>query len=167
MSRAQVLRNFTKRYKDSLRFARPQRQEANQFRACNAETLTTHIATLDKIITENCIDPSRIWNLDETGATPGKDANGKDNSRIYMTRAGAKDLRTGTILNTNRVTMMPMISASRDMGAPLFVFEGKRLHYCVSLNNGRSCVETYVDSLPRRSIVTMREEVGGVNSINF
>ena len=133
------LPNFTKQHKDSLRVARPQRQEANRFRACNAEALTTHMATLDKIITENCIDPSRIWNLDETGATPGKDANGKDNSRIYMTRAGAKDSRTDTFLNTNRVTMMPVISASGDMGAPLFFFKGKLLPYRVSLNNGRFC----------------------------
>ena len=29
-----------------------------------------------------------------------------------------------------------------------------------------SVVETYADSLPRRSIVTMGEEVGGVDSIN-
>lgn len=90
------MRNFTNRHRELLRFALPTRQEASRFRACNADTPNTHLATLDKIITDNSIDAERLWNLDETGATPGKDANGKKSAPAYMTRDGLKTLELGT-----------------------------------------------------------------------
>ena len=44
---------------------------------------------------------------------------------------------------------------------------GENLPYRVSVKNRVSRVEAYADSLPRGSIATMREEVGGVDSIEL
>ena len=71
------LRDFTRRHRTKIRFAKPLRQEALRFNAMNGDALTTHFAIIEKIIREHQIDASRIWNCDETGATPGRDANGK------------------------------------------------------------------------------------------
>lgn len=60
---------ITVRNKDRLRYARPLRQEAKRFAAGNDEALTRHFATLENVIAENGVDPSRIWNLDDTGST--------------------------------------------------------------------------------------------------
>lgn len=161
------LRNFTKRHAMILKFARPLRQEACRFCACNAETLTSHLATVEKIVIENNIDPERMWNLDESGATPGRDANGKDKRKVYMTRAGAKDAKIGSFLNSNRVTIMPVISAAGRMTSPLFVFRDKRLPYWVKITEGSEVVETFADHLPRQSLVSVREQLGGVDTHNF
>ena len=115
------LRDFTRRHRTKIRFAKPLRQEALRFNAVNGDALTTHFAIIEKIIREHQIDASRIWNCDETGATPGRDANGKQNLRVYMTRAGSRDAKIGHFLNTNRVTILPAVSANGATTPPMFV----------------------------------------------
>lgn len=109
------------------------------------------MATLDKAITENNIDAERIWNLVETGATPGQYANVKQSARVYITIAGAKDAITGNFLNANRVTIMPVISSAGCSGSPLFVFKGRRLRYHFCNVDGKEFADTDSQHLPRRS----------------
>lgn len=92
---AQYVREFTQLHRERIMFARRLRQEALRFNGVKAEVLTTHFATIDKIIYENNIDGVRIWNCDESGATPGRDANGKHSSRVYLNRSGSRDAKIG------------------------------------------------------------------------
>ena len=87
------LQAFQRRHKGKLIFTRPTRQEAVRFAVCNEETLTTHFPTLEKIIQENNIDASRVWNLDESGATPGKVVNGSSACKRLMRRNGTRDMK--------------------------------------------------------------------------
>jgi len=80
------LRDFEKRHESRIVFGRGTRQEAKRWAAVNGETLSTHFATLEKIITDNNIDSSRVWNLDETGGTPGKDVVGAVKERRDLRR---------------------------------------------------------------------------------
>ena len=102
---------------------------------------------MEKIITENDITPNGIWNLDENGATSGRDANGLQNCKVYMTRTGAKDANTGAFLNTNCVTVMPVISVSGPCASPLLVLKGRRLPYRVVYRKGFKVVETYANNI--------------------
>ena len=158
------LRNFHRRHRDKILFCKALRQEAVRFQSCNGDVLTTHFARLEKIIQEHNIDGPRIWNCDETGATPGRDANGKQTSRVYVTRAGARDAKIGHFLSTNRVTMLPAVSADGKAVPPMFVFKGSRLPYRVLFQEGIKTVQTYTDCLPRGCIVSMRSEGGGVDT---
>ena len=115
------LRDFTRRQRTKIIFAKPLRQEALRFNAVNGDALTTHFAITKKIIREQQIDASRIWNFDETGASAGRDANGKQNVRVYMTRAGSRDAKIGHFLNTNRVKILPAVSAKAATTPPMLV----------------------------------------------
>lgn len=63
---------FALRHYSRLRFAKPTRQEGKRFAVSSADAFTTHFATLARLVEEQNLDASRIWNLDETGGTPGK-----------------------------------------------------------------------------------------------
>ena len=115
------LRDFTRRYRTKIRFAKPLRQEALRFKAVNGDVLTSHFAVIEKMIREHAVDASRIWNCDEMGATPGRDANGKQNVRVCMTRAGSQDAKIGHFLNIKRVTILPAVSANGASTPPMFV----------------------------------------------
>ena len=78
----------------------------------HADWFTQHFTTSEKIITENAIDTPRIWNCDESGGTPGRDPNGKESQRVYVTLAGAHDAKIGHFLNANAVTILPAVSAA-------------------------------------------------------
>ena len=149
------LRSFERRHAATIRFTKPTRQEAFRFRACNGDHLSHRLSVLEIIIAEHSIGPIHIWNCDECGNTPGKDAHGKENSRVYVTRAGARDAKIGHFINATRVTMVPAVSAFGDTAPPLFVFNGRQLPYCHVIDNVRSSVETYADCLPPRSLVCM------------
>ena len=123
------LRGFRNRHKATLSFSKPLRQESNRFAAVNSEVLTTHFAIPEKLIVENNLDASRIFNLDESGVTPEKDIYGVTSSKRLMPRSGCKDLRTPEFRNLNRVTIMPVISASGSCAPPLFVFKAIKLPY--------------------------------------
>lgn len=161
------LRGFQKRHGDRIKFTRPTRQEAVRFAACNGDTLTTHLATMEKLISDNAIDDIRLWNLDESGATPGKDVDGRSACKRLMRRDGIKDLKVPQFLNTHRVTMMASISAAGNSGPPLFVFKGKKLPFRRVVRGGEEVYESLADVLPRHSVISAREKCGGVDMHNF
>lgn len=160
-------RSFRKRHAHRLRFCRPLRQESKRFAACNADSLTTHFATLSTLIERFDLDAQRIWNLDETGATPDKDVNGRSSSRRFMDRRGVQDLKIAEFRRTHRVTMLPVISAAGQNGPTLFIFKGRRMPYRQILRRGVVHTETFAELLPRGSLIAFREERGGVDTKNF
>ncbi len=161
------MQGFARRHEDRLRFAKPDRQEGKRFAAANAEALTTHFATLEKLIKEHGLDAARIWNLDETGGTPGKDVSGVCTSRRFLRRGGIGDAKVAHFANVKRSTMMPVVSAAGDAGPVLFVFKGKSLPYRRVARGGVIVTETFADYLPRGAVVASREDRGGVDSVNF
>lgn len=164
---AKYCRGFRKRHASRLRFGRPLRQESKRFAACSAENLTSHFATLSVLIERYKFDAERIWNLDETGATPDKDVNGRSSSRRFLDRRGSQDLKIAEFRRTHRVTMLPVISAAGQLGPTLFIFKGQNMPYRKVLRGGEVLVETYADPLPRGSVLAFREERGGVDTKNF
>ena len=160
------LRAFQARHSHKIRFVKPTKQEAQRFRACNGDTLAKHFAVLEKIVSEHSIDPDRIWNCDECGMTPGKDANGASKQKAYVTRSGAHDAKMGQFANGNRFTMLPAVSATGDTAPPLFIFKRCKMPYRQVLQGGRVFLQTFADHLPSRSLISMREAGGGVDTAN-
>eukprot|EP00171_Calliarthron_tuberculosum_P002526 IDg2526t1 len=160
-------RNFIRRNRDRLRFARPLRQEGKRFAAANAEVLTMHFAVLGKVYDDLGVDASRVWNLDETGATPGKDVDGAPTTRHYLTRQGGSDMRVADFKQLHRITMMPVVSAAGDYGPTLFVFKGRALPYRSVVRGGHVVAETYAEYLPRNAVISTRDDRGGVDGDNF
>jgi len=162
-----LFRNFTNRHHGKLRFVRPLAQEAVRFKAVNSDVLTSHFATLEKVVEQYDIDATRIWNCDETATTPGRDADGKQYSPAYVTRSGSTDVKLGQFVNNNRVTILPAVSASGEQSPALFVFKGVRVPYRSTRHDGVDVVQTYADFLPNESIISRRAEGGGVDGSNF
>lgn len=77
-------RAFRRRHVDKLRLARPLRQKSKRSAACNAKTLTSHFATLPALMEKYEFDARRVWNRDETGATPDKYVNGRSRLRRLL-----------------------------------------------------------------------------------
>ena len=118
-------------------------QEGKRFAASNAENLTTHISTLESLIIEYGLDADRIWNLDETGATPGRDASGRTQAKRFTRQNASTDVKLEEFIRTSRMTMMPCVSASGECAPPLFVFKGRRVPYHQILVGGQTVSETY------------------------
>ena len=159
-------RMLTKRHRDAIEFVKPLCQEGVRFRACNPAVFTHRVSTLEKIIIEHHIDANRIWNCDETDATPQRDVNGNGSSGAYVTRNSTADAKMGNFLNQNRVTILAAVSASGHVAPPLFVFKGVRVPYRVVERRGHWVTETFSDYLPRHSVFRMRAEGGGVDTGN-
>ena len=81
---------FRKRHAKLMKFGKPLRQEAKRFRSVNMEALTTPFATLERLIKDKNIDASSIFNLDEVGVTPDRDASGKLSFKRLMPRKGVQ-----------------------------------------------------------------------------
>ena len=160
-------RGFRARHRQVISFGRPCRQEAERFKACNAETLTTHFAVLDKLIRDHNLDASNIYNLDEVGATPGKDVAGRSSRKQYTSRKSRVDARAPRFANIPRVTMMPLIAADGSAHIPLLVFKGSRIPFREFVVNGVKKLDSYQERLPRGALVTVRENIGGVDTTNF
>ena len=122
---------------------------------------------LESVIAENNIDPCRIANLDETGTTPDRDCNQTARTKVYNLRGVQPQQRSSQFVNVNRITMMSVIFANGEAGRSMFVCKGKHLKFRTTVVDGKPVVETLADCLPRGSIVTMRENVAGVDSYNF
>ena len=145
----------------------PRPQDIRRFNYINADTLTTHFAALDALRIEYNLDASRVWNLDETGCSPGKDTQGQTNLHRLLRRNTRSELRAPNFSYNSRVTLMPCISAGGDAGPPLFAFKGARLPYRVVIQNGVECTETLSTHLPQNSLVNMREVIAGVDGESF
>lgn len=66
------------------------------------------------LLKENSINEHRLWNLDETGCTPGRDADGNTRTRSIMTRKGGGDFIIPGVISEARNTMLPVVSADSD-----------------------------------------------------
>ena len=77
------VRSFQRRHHAKLKFAIPKCHEGKRHANVNAETITTHFATFEKLLDKYNIDSNRLWNLDETGGIPGRDANGNSKRKRY------------------------------------------------------------------------------------
>lgn len=86
--RIKFFRAFMKRHKEDLEFIRSLKQEHMRFKAINAYVLCDNFACLAKTFAENDLDAARIWNLDECGVSPNRDANRKSKKK-RITRRGA------------------------------------------------------------------------------
>eukprot|EP00171_Calliarthron_tuberculosum_P004807 IDg4807t1 len=162
------LRGFTRRNKERLRFVRPLLQEGKRFAAVNAESITTHYATLEKLVADTGVDAARVWNLDEAGTRPGKDKDGGSRARRYLTRqSGGRDMRVGEFVRQQRTTVMPVVSAEGDIGPTLFVFKGTTLPYRQVKRGDNVVTETYADFLSREALMATREDCASVNAQNF
>lgn len=62
---------------------------------------------------------------------------------------------------------MPITSALGHAAAPLFVFKGSRVPYSTFIKDGKEVVQIFADFVPRRSMIAVREQNGGVDSRNF
>ena len=165
--RARYIRSFLRRHNDELLFVKPLRQQHERFRAVNADVLCKHFSTLERLVVELGLDPERIWNLDECGVTPGRDEQGASARKRIVTRQGSRYFRSVNVGYGKRVTFMPAISASRETGPCLFVYKGKSFPYRCYVKNGVEHVDSLAHHLPRRAVIKMREEGGGVDSDNF
>lgn len=106
----------------------------------------------------------RVWNLDETGNSPGRDARVKILQKRYMRRSSGKDAQVAGFTNTNLVTVLPCISAAGDVRPAMFIFKGTKMPFRQALVDDTITMETYDSYLPRGSPVDMREEVAEVDS---
>ena len=122
------IRSFRNRHDSSLSFCKPLRQEAKRFSAVNADVLTKHFSVLEKLISENELDASKIFNLDEAGTIPEKDITGIVAARRLMPRRGDRDVKMPQLKKLNRVTMMPLVSAAGEAAPPSFVSKGLEFH---------------------------------------
>ena len=154
------LRDLTCRHLTKSLFAKTLRQEALPFKAVNSDAPTTHFALIEKIIREHEIDASRIWNCDETGATPWRDANEKHNVRVYMTRVDSQDAKISHFLNTNRVTILLAVIEKWSHNSTYVCFKGVRIPYRVTTKQGAQVEEIYADVSPVKSLISMREKGG-------
>lgn len=129
--------------------------EQKSFPAGNAETLTTHFAALHTLVDEYKLDSERIWNLDETGVTLGRDARGAVRMFRFVSRGTTGDVRVPMCFYTNRVTIMPCIRAIGAHGPSLWVFKGMRLPYREVKVGETRATETLGSYLPGDALLTM------------
>ena len=158
---------FRRRHAEKIKFGRPLSQESKRFAVVNIDSLSTHFGTIEKLVNDNDIDASRIFNLDEVGICPNKDASGRLACKNIMPRRGNQDFVAPLFKYEDRVTMMPVISAAGEAGPPLFVIKEKRMAYRNVLRNGKTYIESPVSTLPRRSVLATGIEAGAVDSMNF
>ena len=162
-------RSFYKRHNKQLKFVMPNKQESRRHRAINADYLTSHFATIQALVDEYGITDEYIWNLDETGFSPGKDLRGITQKRRFSRRDNnvQSNVVVAEFKNCHRFTMMPCISASGDIGPTLFLFKGIRLPYREVNVGPNRVVETPLHKLPRNSLLYFREDIAGVNTECF
>ena len=156
-----------KRNRGQIAFVKPRPQESKRHAAVTAQNITMHLATIKQLVIGNKIDAARLSNLDETGCTTGKDLRGNIRKRRALRGGGAMDTQLADWINTGRTTLMSVVSTSGDTGPPLFMFNDIKIPYRLVLINGVVVNEAYASYLPRGAVMTMREKIAGVHTINF
>jgi hypothetical protein len=96
-----------------------------RFDATSAKSLSVHFASIEAIIKDNNIDADRIFNLDEVGATPGKDVSGRSREKTFTRAEGRWQERAPEFLGVSTVTMVLAVSASGLWAPNMFIFKGK------------------------------------------
>ena len=87
------LAGFHNRSKEEMRFGAVSKQIAEPMAAKNAESLTSHMAAIEKVVEEHNFYAKRMRNLDETGATPGKDVIGKPRAKVFTRKQARRKVR--------------------------------------------------------------------------
>lgn len=115
------------------------------------------------------MDASRVFDLDETGITSGKDRDGGTRRKAIVprgVRCHAKNVDFEK--NLSRVSLIACVSATVDSILPLWIFKGKRLPYRVlSLSYGRNVWKSATILLPPDSLFATWPEVGGMDANIF
>lgn len=110
---------------------------------------------------------SLVWNMEETGATPGREFDAPSTTRRYLTLPRSGEIRVAEFKQLHLITMIPLVNAAEDYGLTLFVFKGRALP-CRSVLTGSHVVgETYADHLPRNAVISTQVDRGGVDSDNI
>ena len=161
------VKSFYERHNGELRFAVPNNQEAKRFASVNTETLATHFSTLEALVQEYGFDADRVWNCDETGVSPSKEMRGSVRKKRFLRRDSASDCVNAAFAYSNRITIMPSISASGLVRPTVWVFKGAILPVREIAINGRLEVQTLTSFLPANSLINIREDVAGVDSGRF
>ena len=107
------VRSLYQRNNDVLKFSHPHVQEGKRYAATNPESLTTHFSSLEELCREFGFDSSRVWYLDETGATPGRDANELSKHRHFLRRNSVTDAKLAEFSYTSRVTVRELQSRAQ------------------------------------------------------
>lgn len=68
-------------------------QEEKMFAAVNAKTLTTHFAPLRALCDDYKLDAERVWNLDKTSVTHGRDSKEKVRTFRIVLKGTTGDVR--------------------------------------------------------------------------
>lgn len=123
------LRSFKKMHKHQRHCRRPLHQKGQRFRAVNSEFLTTHFASIEKLVKEHNIDAVRTWNLDETGCSPGRDVVSSKSTHLYPKIKASGDVQVPEFLRASLATVMAVINGHGSKGPPLFVFKGASMPY--------------------------------------
>ena len=107
------LRNLLKRNAETIRLGRPAKEAEERWRACNADTLTTHLGSFESVLVENGITASQLYNLDETGVTPNRDKSKRTCQKMLLRTSISKttQVRTTHFKNVDRITMMATVCA--------------------------------------------------------
>ena len=140
-----------------------------RWRACNADTLTTHLASFESVLVENGITASQLYNVDETGVTPNLDKSKRTCQKMLLRTSMSKttQVRTTHFKNVDRITMMATVCADGSSFPPFFVLKGMRIPYREIVVDNRYEMESVFDCLPDGSLLTVRNETASVDQWNF
>lgn len=103
-----------------------------------------------------------ILKLDKTEIRPDPDAKGRVKQHRYTRRSTNGDIQAPNFSYLGRVTVLPSVSATGDMGPSLFIFKGTYLPYRQVIN-GKARIETLSSHLPRGAPMHMRESVSSID----
>lgn len=131
--------------------------------------MTTHIASLEKIVEGFNITADCIYNLGEPDVSPNLETGGRT-SKKYLLRSGKPksfQICEATFSYIHRVTTLCKTCVEGTESIPMFVISGKDLPYRIIDKNNRWEHESIRDCLPTGSLVTTREDTASVDRQNF
>ena len=163
------LRNFLKRNAETIRLGRPAKECEERWRACNSDTLTTHLASFENVLVENRITASQLYNLDEPGATPNHDTSKRTCQNMTLRTSMSNTTQVGTthFRNVDKIAMMATVCADGSSFPPCFLLKGMRIPYWEIVIDNRYEMESVFDCLPDGSLLTVRNETASVDQLNF
>ena len=101
------IRNFYCRYKRVLQYAVPSLQEQKRYALVNALTLATHSSVLKSLSIKYCLTADRVWNLDETAISPGRDVRKQTRPPRCLRRGAVFDCQQLIFAHADRLTVLP------------------------------------------------------------
>ena len=101
------------------------------------------------------LNAEHVWNLDESGISPGRDAKGSTREYRLVRKESEDNTRVPIFLYNNRITIMAAVSAGGVVGPSLWVFKGMRLPYREVIISGSCVTETLSSYLPTGALVVI------------